>query len=666
MTRVTRIQIINISLLLLFSLLFYSIPYLNHNYNAPIGWDTPSYIWQSKLLEANGVSSLVQTINSFRIGYATLSTIVHLLTGIDNIRVEMILPLFLGYILALSFANFAYSYKKSLALFNFVFLLTIGSFGTIRIIQDLHANLIALLFASFTLYFISKNNNRIECKYLFLTILFLFLTGISHEFTYLLLVAVIFLFSLMELVRYVMVNLIKNSFNLINSSFFILWLVILISGLLVFFCWKDVLFTALRVAESQISFSSNTSSVSSSLESNLKFLKMWYPHYHIKEKLLFIVIGILELFLLKFYKKNLLTTEIIISWLLVTSFLSIGFLYGLSFPYYRTLLLVPFPILIGIGLQRIFYLSKGVDHLKICRYISLIIVLLVVSLNLSYTYNYWDSRPVWISNEAIEQLSLVSNYIQHNKNTNTPIIFIIIPGYDPGSLCLLWYDWIRAFMPKEYITDTYIYFGNTVYYLSSSPTIKGNNNYDSISISSYNALPKKNVSNAQIFILSAFNRHDYSTLHNTSLVKKVASGVLLLDPNIKGNEKMTVAINVRHPSKVLGKWWYSGNKYPEVYDTNFKGNASNVMVEYTFFIPKDTDVKIKIEYTDWNPFVAPFYIKIDEYKYKVEYTNGIKDQEKHITRHLDKGLHKIAFVAAGGSSTIHIRIKQIEVSWDYR
>ena len=645
--KISKKKLINIVLLLSLSYLFYIIPYIMHHYPVPIGWDTPHYIQKSKALEAYGVSYVTQY--DFRIGYSMLLSVTSIITGVSNIKIDIYLILLLGSVLALLFANLVYSFRKSILLFNIIFLFEMVSFNNIRIIQDLHDNLFALIgvICAFSLISKIKYNNL---KIPILMIILLVSAGLTHLETFVLFITIVFSFSMIDFIEHA--YSIKNKKYNKNPTFLVLWLILCISTILVLFVWKDVLFGFISVSTRMMAGVVAAEVAAETAQRTVPSL----PIPHVGIMAMFFIIGLFEIF-----SKRSTLNKLLVSWILIDSSLYFGYLFGILIPHWRLSLIFPVPILAGIGAYRLFLVCKFINIRKIIikrfiAYIILLIILSVIFINGSSTNEYWSSRPIWISPNTIDELIIVNNDIL-NSNDNSSIIFIINPKGDPWGTANMKYAWILAFMPKEKIKDTYIYYGRPIYYIHNSPTVTGDKKYDSVSIYYYNILSRKNISNARVYLLKSLNEYTtYKNIINRSTAVEIGDGVLLLKTinyfileNIRGSKKSGI--------------WYFNEKYG-LYESHYtKGsNLEPLDVHYSFYLWDNMNVTVQIKYMDGSKGTPPTYVEIDNsHKYKLNFTETRSIKTKNIQLFMQKGMHTLKIKVDKPAYGIAIRFKEVSI-----
>lgn len=160
-----------------------------------LGWDSPAYVWMAKYVIAKGPMNMAH-LWSYPNLYTQLLAFFGYLTG-NVVAVERILPLLFGILLIYANSELTYRITKHVHIAGLAAFLTVLSINVLRVLSDLHRNLMALSLSFVVLLLVPKLDEEkriLNKKYLSL-ILILFIIAGTHFETYFVLSACLVLYG---------------------------------------------------------------------------------------------------------------------------------------------------------------------------------------------------------------------------------------------------------------------------------------------------------------------------------------------------------------------------------------------------------------------------------------------------------------------------------------
>lgn len=176
-------NIVVFSLLVLDFLILVS-PYCIWGYTAPVGWDTPWYIYNMRLVAEQGVYVLFEKtpgINFYSVFGYVVSSVFH----ISFVDTEKFLPIILATCFALVNFQIVKKLSKSWRLSVYAMAFTIIDINILRLTTDLHRNLLSFLLIEIALFLLLPDFlERTAPKKIGVFILLMTMAGISHLETF--------------------------------------------------------------------------------------------------------------------------------------------------------------------------------------------------------------------------------------------------------------------------------------------------------------------------------------------------------------------------------------------------------------------------------------------------------------------------------------------------
>jgi len=149
-----------------------------------LGWDTPSYVWMAKYIIAKGPINMIDAWG-FPYFYSLIVAFFGYLTG-DVMIVERVLPILFGILLIWTNSELVFRVTKNVHIAGLAAILSPLSLNVLRLVSDLHRNLMALSLSMIALLLIPNLEERksfVNKEYLSF-ILLLFVIAITHFETF--------------------------------------------------------------------------------------------------------------------------------------------------------------------------------------------------------------------------------------------------------------------------------------------------------------------------------------------------------------------------------------------------------------------------------------------------------------------------------------------------
>jgi hypothetical protein len=149
-----------------------------------LGWDTPAYVWTARYVIAKGPMYMIDAWG-FPYFYSLIVAFFGYLTG-DAVMVERILPIFFGFLLIWANSELVFRVTKNVHVAGLAALLSAISLNVLRLVSDLHRNLMALSLSMIALLLVPNLEERksfVNKEYLSF-ILLLFVIAITQFETF--------------------------------------------------------------------------------------------------------------------------------------------------------------------------------------------------------------------------------------------------------------------------------------------------------------------------------------------------------------------------------------------------------------------------------------------------------------------------------------------------
>jgi hypothetical protein len=176
--------VITASALMILIVLLQSFKYRLFGTTLLLGWDTPSYVWSARQIIAKGPVYMINAWG-FPYFYSLIVAFFGYLTG-DAVMVERVLPVLFGILLIWANSKLVFEVTKNVHVAGLAALLSAISLNVLRLVSDLHRNLMALSLSMIALLLVPNLEERksfVNKEYLSF-ILLLFIIAITQFETY--------------------------------------------------------------------------------------------------------------------------------------------------------------------------------------------------------------------------------------------------------------------------------------------------------------------------------------------------------------------------------------------------------------------------------------------------------------------------------------------------
>jgi hypothetical protein len=176
--------VITASALMILIVLLQSFRYRLFGTTLLLGWDTPAYVWMAKYAIAKGPINMIDAWG-FPYFYSLIVAFFGYLTG-DAVMVERILPILFGILLIWANSELVFRITRNVHVAGLAAILSAISLNVLRLVSDLHRNLMALSLSMIALLLVPNLEERksfVNKEYLSF-ILLLFVISITQFETF--------------------------------------------------------------------------------------------------------------------------------------------------------------------------------------------------------------------------------------------------------------------------------------------------------------------------------------------------------------------------------------------------------------------------------------------------------------------------------------------------
>lgn len=364
--------ILTISIFLFFTCLLIYPYFSNMNYNIPIGWDTPKYIFYSNGFQQYGITWLSEKTTD--ISYPILESTLSQITGINYFNLEIILPIILSLIIAFIIMKFSLLESDTFLKNKFSFIFIIFWFSLFFFYKSNHSTLLFLIVFLILILFFDRGQ--------FLNAILFSSLLITH-----------FQFFVLAFGGYILYFTISKK---INKDFFVNFLVpfSLISLPWIALMVKKFIFILYQQ----------------------KILGNYTPLVNFKFSEFLTFIGQVQLILLLFSfiyiiksiksKNNIASERMALIWNLTLTSLFILSVFGLiTGVYYRFFLLLFIPFFLGFSIDNLNKnFTKKAKIIFVFILISLLTIQTISFFEGNYIYKFNNGKYVYISDSALNDI----------------------------------------------------------------------------------------------------------------------------------------------------------------------------------------------------------------------------------------------------------------------
>ncbi len=644
---------------ILLNLLIFLLPYYVNGYESPVGWDTPVYIRHMKVIEKYGFLYFFQYSNGINF-YSVLAYLVSSIFQLSFMTTETIFPLLVG--LGFPLVNFLVIRKlyRSWKLELLVLTLSIVNYNVMRMVVDLHRNLLCLLCIQVALFIflpdILKNHSK---KRIGIFIILIVLGGLSQIETFILAtttLSILFAFFLWQR------ELPRAKLSLLLAIAPLLLVILFMSPFLEVFLQKAVYFNPTY----GFSYEAYVAT-SSDYFSYLGFLLI--PLY-------ILGLGACLQRYLKNREENLIFTILLWNLLVLTGSL-LPWL-AIKIQGWRVLLLTTVPLSATIGFAKftrfITAFELHLSGLKTRLGYSLLVFVLIASVLSTAMYfaegvtTYY--KP-WISNDNLKKLTWISSYIDQDK----PNIFVLYFNFGEWTkgVADVRKGWVAAIVSP----NCQVYFGKVISLLYLTPT-KSDNPYINQTAYSYWSEIFKNQQTLRGYAIYLID--DWYTLTlDSNYVTEIYPGVFQVkESSIEQPYLVPTFLSAytdsynrtKNSYGLRNNWtrdWAQSEYILESYeDPFFKTINDPTYFQVSFLVPLSDEVNytLKIRWFDYSSSYAPTALYIDGMQIASIYYNDTylpQTLEIHLSK-LSREWHFITLEISGHKDKVHfISLDYIEV-----
>jgi len=605
----------------------------------------------TKLILSKGIQGLIAETSYFHF-YSLLSALVVSSGIIDAISLEMILPLILGVLSVVLFGHLAWKWYRDIELSFFALLLASTSFTVIRVVTDLHRNLLGLVFLIAVFSFLPDFVHGKSMWNRMLVFGLLFLMVITHVETYVfsLLVFLAFLAVLLFVRKSLTPKQAVLNFLLYISPAFLMLLLLLPT--------ISVLWTNLQPKPLIIRISLNT------ISENLFAANM------------ILVIIFLVLLNIQEFKHTLFTflrseehqtvNTLLFCWTFLLLFVLLLPFLRMPVPPLRVLLISPVIIWIAVclaSLIRVIKKSKRSIYKSIHNLYKplLVVTASLIVVNVMFANYFVDSymRP-FISDSTFERLRTLE---EHNFQSKPIVVFHFTAGEDTRHLLKLYGLWLNAT-----IGDHLTYFGKLNFMMAKIPMPFADHFVNETSFQVWKNLENyaPELHTASVLIMPGDFYPSLSPYEQNS-TDVISPGIFKLKNDYQFVPSSSSFRLVASCDFFLaGKNWYaSEHKWASEglvmeYSDSLTANVSSIVFNFPIVLNGSYDIKIRIQ--DVDEIFAPFKAIVDDSYFKTVHYNGtmeIKTVEV-FSGHLKEGLHRISLQTGLQGSRL-VRLDYIDI-----
>jgi len=606
------------------------LPYWVKGYKFPVGWDTPWYIQNINIITNKGLYAFFEERNQILL-YSALEYYMSTLFHISPITLEIFLPIVMGASLTLINYLMIKQLYNSKKLEFLILTFSVLNVNTMRLVCDLHRNLLSLIFVELSLFIVlPKYLRKLTKKRGAILILLLILGGFSQMETFFLaIVTLLFLF---------IYSLSVKSFDRAKH----LSLVTFVSVLVIILMNSPFLsvFLSKHMTLNWTFNPQNFSALTLKIE-DLRFLGgPMIPFYFIG----------LFLSIKKYRKKREDLLLLLFVWNVLLLLCSLLSFFGVILHSWRLVLLTTVPIMSTISLisfpKSIKIRDRNLD-------VAILFILILLTF-IHYVYNTQANFHPWISNEAYDKLVWISTL-----NRTNPSIFIIYFNYGKwtsGNI-LLYRDWVKAILGS----DTGVYFGQVNALFLGLPTPYSDKTTNQTSYRLWEHVSSLKINKSDIYLID-----DWYPVADQTCLPEIYPGIY--NP-VKQNLIFFSGRDYYNCTKnAYGReveW--SSRMILEVYEDPFDERFSDpTYFQVSYMVPMSHRVNytLRIRLWDCSSDFAPITIKLDgNYVTSLAYNGTLLPKIVEIPLpKVDFGFHRLSLEIIGHFNKVHmISLDYIEV-----
>lgn len=448
---------------------------LNKIGDFPIGWDAPYYISRVRYFEELGVLSN-------RTGFITLMSTIHTALNIPLVTLHTLFTIFsisLLSILSAMLASHLIQPRRMTFVLTFISVSWYTSYFALSV--STYDNALGIIFMLSALVFLTCVSRGWKGATLFA--LAAVMTLLTHLESYLLLVCILFVYSVFEYFR---LSTFTKWIQVNKPYVVVLVLTLLFAGIQ----WADVIAPIFSQYASPSLQGVNASTPYSQTRSLAEFFKLLTTGIPSTVYAVLFVVGVYGVYTRR-KQDNPRLSNILLAYLVAAYGLLLYSVLRSSIPINRTVLLLPVPLFIGIGVAQITTFFSKHSATRVSPTLASIVFLIVLP---SMAYQVYVQRfPVSISPDVYTDLTSLNAHVLRNDVSH----FILVTNTDSQTQAAsayygLWSNWIQSIFPLEDGTRaSCLYFGKVENLPRRVPTVRAENTeYNATNIESLSCISK--------------------------------------------------------------------------------------------------------------------------------------------------------------------------------
>ena len=495
-----------------------------------VGWDTPGYVFRSRLVESYGFGIHAEIGGGYQIAFPLLSSIVHHLTGLPHLEVVRILPAVLMALTCLSTGYLVYRIARSWYLMILAILFTAATGLAAWLVSDLRDNLTVLLAGTWVLISATRATDQARWPSQVAQGLLLVLTGLSH-----LTLSSIFFITILS----------TNLIELYDGYFQggrtglgrLLWRAIrvpLLSGIVVIAVWGPAVPEFVRSLGLGLQVAADTSAIRPNTAAFM------LDRYNLAINLPWLALGLVGTLWMILGSRTSRGYRVIFVWSITCLYLGVV-LSPVTYLSDRFLAMAPFGLLIALAFHWLWVAAlQQVAWQRVASQTLLVLVILGMLFPSNMLTNAESvAQRYSVPQVELEHIQQASQYIAEGRAA-PPFIFLVQDSSPyAASYSALWRFTLLALLPDQALTETYVYFGRLEHLLRNEPTppealgLAGEESEIGAEVSSswFDLLAKDNIlenPRMTIFILEDYNPDTFKEYLFSPSLDEIASGLLVL------------------------------------------------------------------------------------------------------------------------------------------
>lgn len=456
----------------------------------PTGWDAPYYISHSRIFLESGDLGV-------RFGSVSIMSVAHSLTGISLINLYRIYPIFLSFLLAAGTAVLTASFfKERQVVFGLVFIFTFWYQSYFVLSLSTYDNALALgltLFSLFSLRFADRG-------WRFTIPFFLLSSAVAlihfETFIFLLIVLSVYYIGAMILSKSIITAVLTHMRSMAVT------IATIVIG---FIQWQDSVAKLIRSYTTRATESGNAAIPYVTNSNMSEFLRYAKSGISDNLTLLFVLLGAIMIVSIIWSVRRSERSFILSAYLLASYGLLAFSVFRGSIPINRSVLLLPVPLLVAIGIYLFTKILYRQPRSAILFPMAALILLFIVINPIPAAQAYITSFPLAIEEKTYEGLVELNTYLEKEDITQYVVLTNTPNEYKAASAYYnLWRNWGRSILPLSVARglEPCFFFGNAADLFATRSTIRSDNDeYTAISSASVKCVRTMSIDDVPVFVI---------------------------------------------------------------------------------------------------------------------------------------------------------------------